>query len=102
MCDDVKGSDPDQAVRVDAVVNAVNEEAARRVAAATAVLQDVLAAGHPGAMETAVAKAVAMGKVDESVLNLLDANIQANLRHGAPTLFHTQAPPLSLSLLSNP
>jgi hypothetical protein len=57
----------------------VNTEAARRIASATAVLQDVLQAGSPGAMETAMAKAVTQGRVDEAVLNLLDANIVVTL-----------------------
>jgi hypothetical protein len=59
----------------------VNAEAARRIAGATSVLQEVLGAGSPGAMETAVAKAVAQGRVDEAVLNLLDANIMARRHH---------------------
>ena len=39
--------------------------------------------GSPGLMETEIAKQVKEGRVDEGVLNLLEANIEAATKAGA-------------------
>eukprot|EP00614_Pseudopedinella_elastica_P011749 CAMPEP_0172592580 /NCGR_PEP_ID=MMETSP1068-20121228/11590_1 /TAXON_ID=35684 /ORGANISM="Pseudopedinella elastica, Strain CCMP716" /LENGTH=549 /DNA_ID=CAMNT_0013389641 /DNA_START=47 /DNA_END=1696 /DNA_ORIENTATION=- len=83
VCGEVRLSDPDQSEAIDRVVAAVNAEATARVQASTEILQQVLSMGSPGLMETEITKQVKEGRVDEGVLNLLEANIEAATKAGA-------------------
>mmetsp|Transcript_75118 Transcript_75118/g.142408 ORF Transcript_75118/g.142408 Transcript_75118/m.142408 type:complete len:540 (+) Transcript_75118:20-1639(+) len=83
ICEEVCASDPDVAPKVKAVMDQVNKEASLRIEKAAGVVQQVLAAGNPGLMETEITKLCKQGKVDFAVLDLLDANIQAATAAGA-------------------
>jgi len=83
ICEEVCASDPDVAPKVKAVMDQVNKEASLRIEKAAGVVQQVLAAGNPGLMETEITKLCKQGKVDFAVLDLLDANIQAATTAGA-------------------
>lgn len=78
-----KAEDPALATKIKQVVNAVNAEAAKRLAAATEKLQSILQAGNPTMMEAKVATLAKQNQVDESLLMLLEANIQAAEQAGA-------------------
>merc|ERR1719217_108454 len=69
-------NDPDEIDRLTEVRDACNAEMANRMQAAAEALRDVLSSPTPVIMEGKIAGFARQGRIDDALLQLLEANLQ--------------------------